>query len=455
MAITLYKQTGWIDTIRGLEKFHITPEIRAQGTISKGVTDAPAKSGGTKAEPRDHFIVHFEPECRVSTKTDPGLLKMYGVTQPKLKQLHVSIPSPDLCFNTGRFKYGKRSGVLCSSDDNVKGKPLMDIKNGNTIVLHQGAEQRCQECPFNADGSCKETMLVLFTISAPTDDQTAPFGNMLFKLSLPYKARNPFMGNYALAMSETYTTVLQYGLDHQHFPQSMIPFKLSLVERPGQYYDAKKKSQVKTSYYLPEINLDSERLHARLAQMAERFHARQLSVMPEQKSLVSEIIEEEVTRGWEPAGPDIGDGDNMPLSADGAGKQIELNEVRQNIRKLWEKYDVHPAAADNSFKKFCREDGRSETTITLCDDLEFLKAYGKYKQAKLKAEAAAKSERAKAGDEAEALKRQNAEEDRVWLVENLLNLPVVKKQEIIEQYDAAMEKADWKTCLNIINEQQD
>ena len=54
--IVLYQETGWVNTIRGLSSFGITPEIRAQGTISKGYSlpDRPVSL--------DYFLVHMEPE---------------------------------------------------------------------------------------------------------------------------------------------------------------------------------------------------------------------------------------------------------------------------------------------------------------------------------------------------------------------------------------------------------
>lgn len=263
--IVLYQETGWVNIIRGLSSFGITPEIRAQGTISKGYS----LSEHPHIVSLDYFLVHMEPEPLKNTVTLPKLLECYHVKQEDLKCLSVSIPSPDLCIKAGRVKYGKKSGVLCSSDDNITGIPLMDLKSGD-ILLYQGAVQNCKECPFKQDDTCKETVLVLFTILAPTDKDSNPFGNMLFKMTLPRTARNPFFGNYALAMTESHHTLMRYGLDQHRVPQSMIPFQLSLVKRNGQYFNEKKKSQVKTSYYVPQLLLDSERLRERLERLTRR-----------------------------------------------------------------------------------------------------------------------------------------------------------------------------------------
>ena len=277
MSITLYQKVGWIDAIKGLEQFGIVPEIRAQGTISKGYSSQqyPVKL--------DYFLVHVDPEPTEKTVTLPKILKCYKKKQEDLKTLCVGIPSPDLSFKAGRFKYGKKSGVLCSSDDNIIGKPLMDLKSKD-ITLEQGVIQECKHCPFNEDRSCKETVLVMFTINAPSIDSPSPFGQMLFRMTLPRTARNPFFGDYALAMGTAYNAVLRYGLDHKHFPQSMVPFHLSLVLRTGQYYDTKTKSQTKTTYYIPRLKLDEERLYKLLERFADQFNGRQLYVQ-EQKLL--------------------------------------------------------------------------------------------------------------------------------------------------------------------------
>lgn len=276
--IKLYEPSGWIDTIRNLDTFGIVPEIRAQGTISKGY------STPQKPVSLDYFLVHKDPEPTRDTVTLPDLLNCYGVKQDALKTLHVSIPSPALSFKTGRFKYGKKSGVLCSSDDNVVGHPLMTLKAGK-IILELGTDQECESCPFNEDGTCKETVLVLFTINSPTIDDPAPFGFMLFKMSLPRTARNPFFGDYALAMELAYTTVLRYGLDHQHVPQSILPFLLSLVKRRGQYFNKETQSQTKTTYYVPQIRLDYDRLCVLLDRFAKQFQGHQLYAAPQQKEI--------------------------------------------------------------------------------------------------------------------------------------------------------------------------
>ncbi len=69
----------------------------------------------------------------------------------------------------------------------------------------------------------------------------------------------------------------------------------------------------------------------------------------------------------------------------------ELTQARANVKKLWESWGIHPAERNASFKKFCREHDRPETTVDQCSDAPFLKEYGKYKQGKLKAEKAEKA----------------------------------------------------------------
>ena len=288
--IQLYHQAGWVDTIKGLDKFGIVPEIRAQGTISKGYGGEPTQSGdGTKPVKLDHFLVHREPEPVKTTKTLPEILECYHVEQKELKTLHISIPDPAMCFKTGRFKFGKKSGVLCSSDDNVVGRPLQDLEIGG-VKLHQGVYVNCEGCPFNKNGTCNETVLVLCTISAPNDETPAPCGQMLFKMTLPRTARNPFFGDYALAMQVSYNTVLRYGLDHSHFPQAVIPYKLTLALRNGQYFDEKKKSQTRTTYYVPQISLDYDRLCSRLEKFAEQFGGKKLYTGMEQKALPEDVL---------------------------------------------------------------------------------------------------------------------------------------------------------------------
>lgn len=430
MAIQLYKQSGWIDTIKGFESFGITPEIRAQGTISKGY------SSDSHPVSLDYFLVHREPEPLKSTKTLQALLLVYGMRQEELKTLHVSIPSPDLCFKTGRFKYGKKSGVLCSSDDNMTGRPLMDLKVSQTITLHQGAEQQCQKCPFNQDGSCKETVLVLFTILAPTDEQPDPFGMMLFKMTLPRTARNPFFGDYALAMARAHSTVLRYGLDLQHFPQSMIPFTVSLVLRSGQYYDDKRQTQVKTQYYVPQLNLNYERLCVRLSQVVEQFVGHQLNERP-QKALVE----------WEPAGPDIGDGDNMP----GVVETPELAELRQKVEqknfqllqwyefleKLFAYYGKHPNHVKNSVRTHLKiESGDFHE----CTNLAALKKYAKEQEKKLKASK---------DEQQDSMTDEEIDAGRERLI---ARYPVAKSTKLVPEYDKAVELQDWQKVRDMIEE---
>lgn len=319
--IRLYNQAGWVDTIKGLDKFGIVPEIRAQGTISKGYGGEPTQSGdGTKPVKLDHFLVHREPEPVKTTKTLPEILECYHVEQKELKTLHISIPDPAMCFKTGRFKFGKKSGVLCSSDDNVVGRPLQDL-DAVGVKLHQGVFVNCEGCPFNKNGTCNETVLVLCTISAPNDETPAPCGQMLFKMTLPRTARNPFFGDYALAMQLSYNTVLRYGLDHSHFPQAVIPYKVSLALRNGQYFDEKKKSQTRTTYYVPQIGLDYERLCSRLEKFAEQFGGKKLYAGMAQKALPEEVLspvkglfedEETSTVPNEPPFPELPENESEP-----------------------------------------------------------------------------------------------------------------------------------------------
>ena len=289
MSIKLFeKNKGWGNEIAALTEFNIVPEIRAYGTISKGF------SGNTDGYPTkaNHFIVHFKHECTPGTKTDKAFLKNYGIKNDlNLTMLNVSLPALDLAFSTARFKFGKKSGVMCSSDDNLSGYPLMDIKekDNGKVVLHRGAQQDCIDCPFHHedDGTCKTTLQAYFILNSVDDTKQAPYlPTQLFKITLPKKARNPFFGDLQLAMGLANTLTLQYGIDQQHFPQSQVPFKLELIERSGQYFNKNTQSQTKTTYYIPVISLDYARMCSRLEKYSDQFNGRLLAKHPEKLEIV-------------------------------------------------------------------------------------------------------------------------------------------------------------------------
>jgi len=323
-------------------------------------------------------VIHREPECRVNTKTLPDILSAYGVAQEALKDVHVGIPDPALCIKTGRNKYGRKSGVLCYSDDNVTGRPLQDLTAAG-VTLEQGAFVECSSCPFRDDGTCKETVLVLFTINAPDDSTPAPCGNMLFKMSLPRTARNPFFGDYALAMQTAYNTVLRYGLDHRHFPQGMIPFRISLVLRNGQYFDTRKNAQVKTSYYVPQISLDYARLCSRLEKFAEQFGGRQLYAPPEKLKLAGTTEPmQAVTPDETPEEREIVDSylePDPPLTeADMTEEDAKLiAEMQSTIYELLEMTGWANRHKANSVRKHLF--GGNPGTVKDCDDPVRLEAY--------------------------------------------------------------------------------
>jgi len=287
--IQLFNDGGWGANLPALAEFNIKPEIRAHGTISKGFAPGGGKNFPTKS---DHFIVHFKPVCIPGTKTDGRLLSSYGIDSDKdLKVLHVGMIDPMLGFSTGRFKFGGKSGVMCSSDDNVIGNPLMDVKDGSKTILELGVKSECQHCVFSTgdNPTCSTILMSYFLINSPNDDTRAPYlPTQLFKMTIPKKARNPFFGDLKLAMQLAYSLTLQYGIDQQHFPQSMIPFRLELMEQSSQYYDATKKSQVKTTFNVPVIALDYDRMCKRLEKYADQFGGRMLAQHPEETKMISQ-----------------------------------------------------------------------------------------------------------------------------------------------------------------------
>ena len=128
---------------------------------------------------------------------------------------------------------------------------------------------------------------------------------------------------------------------------------------------------------------------------------------------------------------------------------VELAQVKRNVHALWEKFDIHPAHADKSFKKYCREYGREEMTLDTCDDVEFIRAYGKAKQEEYKQRAA--DAKAKAEQKNEPTD-EDVKQDREWLIDNL---PVAKSIKAVERYDKAVELQDWEELAKIMHEYRD
>lgn len=74
-------------------------------------------------------------------------------------------------------------------------------------------------------------------------------------------------------------------------------------------------------------------------------------------------------------------------------EQQEVIEARQKVQRLWDSWGIHPKAAANSFKAYMKKHYTIENAdISTCTEVVAMREYGKYKQAKLKAERAAQQQ---------------------------------------------------------------
>lgn len=139
----------------------------------------------------------------------------------------------------------------------------------------------------------------------------------------------------------------------------------------------------------------------------------------------------------------------------GEDPDSELAQAKTNVNKLWERWRVNNFERSASFKKFCRENGREEMTLNQCQDVDFIRAYGSYKQESLKEKTVKKAEKAENQPTPEPT-IEDIKYDREWLVENLLSMvSAAKVNNILAKYDEAAERQDWKGRLTILKEWQD